>query len=80
MVVYTYNPSTQEAEPGELVSSRPAWAAQQGPVSNPTIPQKTVLMFLTPNLTEWRLFNLSLLGWEGLEMGGEGTGSGGAHL
>ena len=37
MVVHTFNPSTQEAEAGEFLSSRPAWstarAIQRNPVS-----------------------------------------------
>ena len=35
-----FYPSTQEAEAGGSLSSRPAWAAQQNPVSKPKVKSK----------------------------------------
>jgi hypothetical protein len=31
VVAHTFNPSTQEAEAGESLSSRPAWSSEQVP-------------------------------------------------
>lgn len=83
MVVYTYNPSTQEAVPEELVSSRPAWAAQQGPVSNPTIPTKDSSDVLDPKSDRVEALQ-SLPAWVGRVRNGRGGdrvgGGGGAQL
>jgi hypothetical protein len=63
-VVHTYNPSTQEAEAGKALSSRPAWykmssctarAAQRNPVWKTTTTTTKGLLFVIMCVLGWRV-------------------------